>query len=127
MATEGGAAALALRGQLGVLQPGALADITLLDLRHPHLTPLNDAYRQLAMCESGASVHTVIVNGVVVVDARRIVSFDAEAIMMELRATMNGRPWQTPVPPALQADIARFTGWRAAVLHQANHAPPGKR
>lgn len=115
MATEGGAAALGLRGQLGVLETGALADITLLDLRSPHLTPLNNAYRQLAFCESGASVHTVIVDGAVVVDNRRIVAFDAEGVLAELRAKIRGRPWQQPLSATLQAEIARFSAWRAAL------------
>lgn len=116
MATLGGAAVLLLPGELGALQSGYLADITLLDRRSPHLLPLNNAYRHLAFCEIGRSVHTVIVNGEVVVEAGRIVAFDAESILEEIYETVRERSWQQSLAPDVQDAMNLFSRWRQAVL-----------
>ncbi len=116
MATIGGAAALVLPGQVGALHPGYLADITLLDRRSPHLLPLNNLHRHLTFCETGSSVHTVIVNGEVAVEAGRIVAFDADSILNEIYETMHQRQWQQPVMPEIQQAMELFSRWRQAVL-----------
>jgi cytosine/adenosine deaminase-related metal-dependent hydrolase len=127
MATLGGAAALVLPGQVGALQPGYLADITLLDRRSPHLLPLNNMYRHLAFCETGRSVHTVIVNGEVVVEAGRIVAFDADSILNEIHETMHQRRWQQPFAPEVQQAMELFSRWRQAVLDMYGvHSGNGK-
>jgi cytosine/adenosine deaminase-related metal-dependent hydrolase len=125
MATEGGAAALMLTGQLGRIAPGYLADLTLLDLRSPSLTPFNDAYHHLAFTELGRSVHTVIIDGKVVVEAGRILTFDPAPILEEAREAAKGRRHRRPFPPewqealdrnlAYQQDIARHTTFSAGV------------
>ena len=75
-ATTGNAAVLALPG-LGRLAVGCRADLLLLDLRAPHLTPF---YNQdlLVYAARGSDVHTVIVDGKVVVTDRKIKTFDLE-------------------------------------------------
>ncbi len=85
MATINGAAALRLEEDLGQLKPGQLADIVLLDTSTLLFTPFNDAFRHLAYCENGSSVHTVIVNGQVVVEDGRILTVDEESIREEAR------------------------------------------
>ena len=87
IATGNGAAALQAT-DLGALTVGQRADIVLYDLSHPHWTPLNDAAEQLVFAESGASVHTVIVDGRIVVDARRVVGVDTTALLDEARAML---------------------------------------
>jgi cytosine/adenosine deaminase-related metal-dependent hydrolase len=57
----------------------------LYDLSAPWWTPLNDPIQQLVYGENGGSVHTVIVDGRVVVDGRRITTFDADAVLAEAR------------------------------------------
>ena len=68
MATMEGARVLRSEGELGVIEPGALADLTLLDMTTSAFTPLNDPAQHLVYCETGSSVRTVIVNGRVVVE-----------------------------------------------------------
>ena len=58
-ATLGSAAALGLGGEIGRLEPGRKADITLLDLYDPAFVPLNDATRQLVFSEAGRAVRHV--------------------------------------------------------------------
>jgi 5-methylthioadenosine/S-adenosylhomocysteine deaminase len=67
MATIKAAEALGLEGSLGSIEPGKWADIVLVDTRKPHLTPNFNPVTNLVYAASGADVHTVIVNGEVVV------------------------------------------------------------
>jgi len=85
MATLNGAAALGMENELGELKPGKLADITLLDTNSLLFTPFNDAFHQLAYTENGSSVHTVIVDGRVVVEDGRILTVDEGSIREEAR------------------------------------------
>ena len=81
----GGARAMRLTGQVGVLAPGYEADIVLLDLNSIAFTPLNDIRRQLVFCENGSSVVMTIVAGRVVVEHGRLLTVDEEAIKAEVR------------------------------------------
>ncbi|HEY1287183.1 MAG TPA: amidohydrolase [Burkholderiales bacterium] len=85
MATEGGAKAVQMANSIGRIQPGYRADVVLYDLDTPAWTPFNDPVQQMVFAETGSSVHTVIVDGVVVVEDREIKSFDAAAIIAEAK------------------------------------------
>lgn len=85
MATEGGARAVQLPKSIGRLQAGYRADVVLYDLDTPSWTPLNDPVQQMVFAETGSSVHTVIVDGNVVVENRQIKAFDAAAIIAEAK------------------------------------------
>lgn len=78
-ATLGGAQALG-RDDLGRLAPGAKADITIIDLGALHTGPIDDPIRTLLYNTSGASVHTVIINGRTVMADRQIPSVDVAAM-----------------------------------------------
>src|SRR5580658_5390851 len=86
MATRGGADVLGFRDKLGKIQVGMCADLTLLDLSDPSYVPLNDAVRQIVYCESGRGVHTVIVDGSVVVADRKLMTIDYDAVLEEALA-----------------------------------------
>ncbi len=64
----------------GRLKEGTLADIIILDLKQPHLFPLYDPYSHLVYAVHGADVETVIINGKIVLEERRPISFDTEII-----------------------------------------------
>jgi cytosine/adenosine deaminase-related metal-dependent hydrolase len=84
-ATEGGATAIGLAGQLGKLEPGYLADIILLNLENAAFFPLRDPYLHLVYCENGTSVDTVIVHGRVVVEQGKVTTVDEQALRNEIR------------------------------------------
>jgi 5-methylthioadenosine/S-adenosylhomocysteine deaminase len=85
MATSNGAAVLGLEDDLGELKPGKLADIVLLDTSTLLFTPFNDAFRHLCYTENGSSVHTVIVDGRVVVEDGQVLTANEESIAEEAR------------------------------------------
>jgi 5-methylthioadenosine/S-adenosylhomocysteine deaminase len=81
MATLGGAEALGLAGEIGSLTVGKKADLILLDLRRPHLTPLFEPISHLVYCARADDVRTVIVNGRVLVEDGRCVTVNEEQAM----------------------------------------------
>jgi 5-methylthioadenosine/S-adenosylhomocysteine deaminase len=89
MATINGAAALGMENDLGELKPGKLADIVLLNTESLLFTPFNDAFRHLSYVENGSSVHTVIVDGRVVVEDGCVLTVDEESIAEEAREAWN--------------------------------------
>ncbi len=83
-ATSGGAAVLGLEGSIGRLAPGLAADCLILDLDTPHLTPFHSP-DLLVYAAKGSDVRTTIINGTVVMDRRRILSFDLAETMAKVR------------------------------------------
>ncbi|MFC1843181.1 amidohydrolase [Thermodesulfobacteriota bacterium] len=84
MATIGGATVLGLADQIGSLSPGKKADVILLDLMQPHLQPFYHPY-PLVYAARGADVSTVIINGEIVMQDRKILTFDADEAMAKVR------------------------------------------
>lgn len=70
MATVGGARALGLDG--GEIAVGKLADLVLVDLGRPRTTPAHDPVSNVVYAANGDSVDTVVCDGRVVMDGRRI-------------------------------------------------------
>src|SRR5689334_7051676 len=65
---------------LGALAPGATADLTVVDLTHPHLQPLFDPRRALVALANRANVDQVVVDGRVLIDGGRYLHGDEAAI-----------------------------------------------
>jgi len=86
MATRGGAAALGLGDKVGQLKPGMKADVILLELRQPHLTPLHHLASQIVYSARASDVRTVIVDGKMVISDGDLLSIDEEKVMAECTA-----------------------------------------
>jgi 5-methylthioadenosine/S-adenosylhomocysteine deaminase len=71
MATLVGAQALGVGAELGSIEPGKKADLVLFDTQRPEWQALFNPVNNLVYNADGRSVHTVIVDGRVVVDAYR--------------------------------------------------------
>jgi 5-methylthioadenosine/S-adenosylhomocysteine deaminase len=71
MATIVGAQALGVDGEIGSIEPGKKADLVLFDTQRPEWQALFNPINNLVYNADGRSVHTVIVDGKVVVDAYR--------------------------------------------------------
>lgn len=84
MATIGGARALGLEAEIGSLEVGKKADLIVVDLTGTHLRPINNLVNNLVYCASAASdVETVIIDGRLVVEGRRLVGHDEGAIVAQ--------------------------------------------
>ena len=116
MATEGGAAVLLRRGELGRVAPGYLADLTLLDLDRPSLTPFNDAFHHLATTEFGGAVDTVIVDGRIVLEAGKILTFDEAAILAEVRDATRERIHRGPMPADWKDAQDRYLSYQQDIM-----------
>jgi 5-methylthioadenosine/S-adenosylhomocysteine deaminase len=99
MATDAGMRALGIAERGGAIEPGAPADLVLLDASSIYLRPLNDAYNSLVYVENGASVDTVIVDGEVVVRHGIVLTLDEPALRDEAQeiaerlASLNPDRW----------------------------------
>ena len=80
MATVNGAKAIGREGELGVIAPGALADILLVDIQKPHLYPHTNLISELVYSTHASDVDTVIVNGRIVVKNRKCLSMNAQDV-----------------------------------------------
>jgi 5-methylthioadenosine/S-adenosylhomocysteine deaminase len=78
-ATLGGAQALG-RDDLGRLEPGAKADIVIIDLNDLRLGVIDDPLRCVIMCGSGIDVKTSIINGRIVMRDRKIEGVDLDKL-----------------------------------------------
>lgn len=85
MATIGGARVLGMADQIGSIVPGKEANIILVDIRKPHLTPLYHPFSHLAYAARGADVVTSIIGGRVVMKERRLLQIDLASVMEEVR------------------------------------------
>jgi 5-methylthioadenosine/S-adenosylhomocysteine deaminase len=81
MATIHGARALGLEREIGSLEPGKRADLVVFDLDLPEWRPLLDPVNTLVYSASAASVRTVLVDGRVVLDDRRVTTVDEGEVL----------------------------------------------
>lgn len=81
MATIEGARALGLDGLIGSLEVGKRADLILVDVKRPHLTPLHNPYAALVYSARGSDVSTVIVDGRIIMDEGEIKIVDEHEII----------------------------------------------
>jgi 5-methylthioadenosine/S-adenosylhomocysteine deaminase len=85
MATIGGAKLLGLGDRIGSIEVGKQADIILIDMNQPHLTPLYSCYSQLVYAARGADVKTSIIGGKIVMKDRQLRTMDLNAVMENVR------------------------------------------
>ena len=82
MATSWGAGNLYIK-DLGMLSEGCLADIVVVDIDKPHLTPVYNIYSHIAYAMRASDVHTVMVDGKVVVSDGELLTGDEKEIIMK--------------------------------------------
>ena len=80
MATLGGARTLKMEHGLGSLEAGKKADLVLHDTDRPEWRPLLNVMNQLVWATDGRGVHTVIVDGKVVIEDGRCTTIDEDEL-----------------------------------------------
>jgi 5-methylthioadenosine/S-adenosylhomocysteine deaminase len=78
LATLGGATSLGVQHTLGSLEEGKTADLIMIDLKKPHLTPLHDPVSHLVYAVRGTDVCTTIVNGSPLMLEKEFLTIDVE-------------------------------------------------
>ncbi len=89
------AAAVVNRPDLGVIETGATADITTVDLTHPHLQPMHDPRRGLIALANRANIDMVVVDGRVLLDGGRYLHADEQKITAAGTAAIQ-KIWDLP-------------------------------
>ncbi len=89
------AAAVVGRADLGQIEPGATADLTVVDMTHPQLQPMADPRRGLVALANRADIAQVFVDGRLLVDQGRLATGDEHAICQAGAAAI-GRIWDLP-------------------------------
>lgn len=84
MATTGGASVLGMETSIGSLTAGKKADIILVNLDTPHLQPMQGT-DLLVYAAGGADVQTVLINGKLVMQDRKLLSFDLAETLHQVR------------------------------------------
>ncbi len=72
-ATVAGAAAWNMSDRIGTISPGKRADLVLIDVSKPHLSPLNDAVTTIVLNAGPSDVDTVIADGSIVKQGGQLV------------------------------------------------------
>jgi len=83
MATHGGAKAMGLGHEVGLLDPGYKADLVCIDMNRAHLTPRVNDLGNLMHTGQGRDVTHVMVNGEFVVENGRATRMNEEQILRE--------------------------------------------
>ncbi len=80
IATINGAKALGLEKEIGSIEVGKKADLAILDLNTPSLTPRNNLIAGLSYSANGSEVDTVIINGQITMENRKVLTVDEKLV-----------------------------------------------
>ncbi len=84
IATINGARALGLEREIGSLEEGKKADIAVLNLNTASLTPRNNLIAGLSYSANGSEVETVIIDGKITMEDRKILTMDEELVYKKI-------------------------------------------
>ena len=80
-----GARAIGMADKIGSLDAGKLADLIVVRMDQPHQTPLYNVVSQLVYATKASDVETVIINGQIVMENRKVLTIDESAVMAKAR------------------------------------------
>jgi 5-methylthioadenosine/S-adenosylhomocysteine deaminase len=83
MATRGGARALGLEGEIGSVEPGKRADLTVIDLERLHTTPRPDVVSTIVYAAEAADVRDVLIDGRAVLRDRALTTLDEREVLAD--------------------------------------------
>lgn len=106
MATIGGARTMLMSDEIGSLEPGKKADVVLHDTERPEWRPLLNVINQLVWSADGRGVHTVWVDGQLVVEAGRMTTVDEHALYAAAQEAGEQITLRSGLP-----DKAKFPVW----------------
>lgn len=84
MATIGGAKVLGMGNKIGSIEIGKVADLTLIETQSVNMQPIYDYYASIVYSANPSNVDTVVVDGIIVVKNKKLLSGDFTEIRREL-------------------------------------------
>ena len=102
MVTIDAAKAVGLGDIVGSLEVGKRADIILIDMKKPHLYPLHMPVFRLANFAVGSDVDTVLVDGRILMEGRKVAHVDEDAILDYAQAEMDAALDRTGTRPLIE-------------------------
>ena len=81
MATREGAKALSWENEIGSIEIGKKADLSIISLKRPHLCPLYSEASHLVYAAKSADINTVIINGKIVMENRQPTTINVEKVL----------------------------------------------
>jgi cytosine/adenosine deaminase-related metal-dependent hydrolase len=106
MATLGGARSIGMQDEIGSLEVGKRADLVLHDTDRPEWRPLHNVVNQLVWSADGRGVHTVVVDGSIVVEDGHMTTVDEDALWAEAQRLGEAVVIRSGLP-----DKAKFPVW----------------
>jgi 5-methylthioadenosine/S-adenosylhomocysteine deaminase len=106
MATLGGARTMLMEDEIGALVPGRQADVVLHDTDRPEWRPLLNVMNQLVWSADGRGVHTVVVDGQVVVEDGHCTTIDEAKLWADAQRMGESITARSGLP-----DKAKFPMW----------------
>src|SRR2546423_11169884 len=85
MATRGGARALGLEEEIGSVEAGKRADLTVIDLERLHTTPRPDVVSTIVYAAEAADVRTVLIDGRLVLQDGELKTVAEREVIEEAR------------------------------------------
>jgi 5-methylthioadenosine/S-adenosylhomocysteine deaminase len=85
MATRNGGMALGLEQEIGELRPGMKADMVIMDLSQAHMIPRYDIAANIVYAAQASDVETVIIDGNIVMENRKILTFDEAEVLEQAK------------------------------------------
>ena len=89
MATINGAKALNMENQIGSLEAGKKADISIFDMHRPDWVPLYNEIQNLVYSAQGGSCESVIIDGKFVMENRVVLTIDENEIVDRIQFRAN--------------------------------------
>ena len=81
MTTKKGAKVLGLENNIGSLEVGKKADLIVIDINKPHLTPMYNPYSHIVYAANGHDVKSSVIDGRIVMEDRKLLTLDVEEVM----------------------------------------------
>jgi cytosine/adenosine deaminase-related metal-dependent hydrolase len=81
MATVNGAKALGLKSEIGSIEVGKKADLIIVNIRKPHLTPSFNPVSNIVYAAEGSDVETSIIDGKIVMENGVVKTLDEEKVL----------------------------------------------
>jgi len=89
MATINGAKALSWDDEIGSIIVGKKADLIIINIKKPHLSPLHNEKSHMVYAAKASDVETVIINGKIIMENRTLKNFKIERVMALAEKTKN--------------------------------------